>query len=1856
MSSSTQPSLDVITINSVIPGNSRLLLNFSYIDKNFSNKYTVDWSKTTHTLYSPLGFRPTFNLNKYDLSSNTGYIVCGNLINNITYNKDTIRINFKDIITNVVYTSNSSNEFTGTPSSNIQLSPTIYKTEYGPNSITVYWSDNYYDFNATGIYLDTITIKNMTTTALISYSIDRRITGRDNDGVITGNKYQITNLIANTRYQIIVNSTGTSTSPNATIEITAINVPDAPTLTASYDGSGASLSWVDGSSNGGSPVTSYDLIVSQWRFDTSTNIFSRIISSTFNYRVGEIRPTRQNLSPFSISAGVFLTLAVRAYNSLGPTYSSSYNADMINNVNTAIRDKFQASYYSDGRSILPPAVPTLISATPSSNVIIVNWTNNRSGCPISFFDVGVFRPNDLSNAISVHPVPNSTDGSGSYYYNGFTTVGGGVYLFRIRSKASGNKISAYSNLVSAIAPLSPPAPTISKYENIVKGLVIYWNDSYYDTNSSSLTYITNDTISYTVNGISTLIDITRNSVDRINDGTISGYKYQINNLIAGATYQIAVRSKNSYGWGGYSPITNRTILDRPDSPIISTNLITDGSGVRVNWSDGASNGGSAITFYRLVFTEWLFDQLANKYTFIKNSSVDLSGNIPIKTYNQPTNTARTNLWTVYIRSYNILGESYPSIIDSDMVADVNAFNQKRLTDKYYSETRFSIIPSIPTLQSASVTPPGITVTFRKIRGAGLTTSYDISVFSSSTDISNAITTQTLNISDIINGTDISGSYTCTKPATAGEYYVRMRSKGPGGTSNYSPALSLLVPGIPPAPTIYKVDYFPSALKIYWSDKYYDTSSSSLTYIYADNISYTNMNTNISFNIDIINRDLSVRDFNGNTKFSGYSTTISNLTAGVRYRFTVKSKNNGNTNWSPLSNFYEATAATNPDSPIITSLLPDSSGVRVNWRDGNSNGGSPITNYNLNLTEWNFSQSSNTYNKLQDFSFNIIATPDKSYYHRTTTAKTNLWTAYVIAYNGLGVNYPSYVDYNMITNINISRPKDPSYYLETRSSIPPAKPTLASATIATGGILLRWTKLRNEGLTTKFIIGVFRPNDLSNAINTYESEENVNDISGTYFYNKFTAGGEYYFKVKSYGPGGTSEFSNSVSAIMPTNPPAPTIDISGCTYISGGFIIKWKDNYYDANSNSPTYITNDRITFKNMTTNISTSYDISRTIINAITQSNSYRISTLTTGVRYQITVKSKNSYDWGLDSTAIERVATVAPSPPIISSFSPFPGILSLNWTDGSSNGGSPITNYKLYFREWIFDASTNRYTAKTNSDTVVDLPGTFKNYPLFTPTATSSLWTVYIRSYNILDQPSFIDSNNNINNADVINSTPFTASYYSENRNFIIPSPPNLTSADVSSNGVSLKWTKNRSGGLTTKFIIDICSATNLNTILNTIDYDITYNTSSSFSYTWPIYIPGTIVFRIKSFGPGGTSGYSNSLSALMATNPDPPIFTDISRNEYNNMTIRWKDNTFTGNYPIKNYTLTFTKWEYSSANILPSMIIDRTYVTVDNSGNNNPIKTFYVDSSMTAWTSFSNLVTIDISSSNGYFNSPLLLPSGNNSYNDVVLASIPAYLNLANTPKFHTDIRKIMLPNPPILNSISADSSGNILVSWDGDKRGGLITDFTVEAFTIQLKRANTVDVSGTHFLDPLTNNGGSTFVDNFCQTTINSFNVPVDPSNNSYNYKCTNLVKNTQYYVRVRANNSFSTIIFDSNPSGAGIYSNILALPVSNVPTAPLFPTVIPLAFSNTTDPNYSRISYGWSTPTNNGGSDISGYLVFNGKRHFYIPTTAKRVTFSTVLRGQLNVQIAAVNKNGTGPYSPPLKFDINWLVNPATIKYF
>src|SRR3989440_149570 len=370
-----------------------------------------------------------------------------------------------------------------------------------------------------------------------------------------------------------------------------------------------------------------------------------------------------------------------------------------------------------------------------------------------------------------------------------------------------------------------------------------------------------------------------------------------------------------------------------------------------------------------------------------------------------------------------------------------------------------------------------------------------------------------------------------------------------------------------------------------------------------------------------------------------------LTNGAKYYYHVSAVNNvGEGLRSNEASATPTAPATPPGAPQGLSASPGDATVTLTWSAPSSNGGSPITNYRI------YRGTTSNGETLKTTIGNVLTYTD--------TTVTNGVTYYyqVSAVNNVGEGPRS----NEASATPSAPPPPPT---------PPSAPTNLVATVGNAQVTLTWQAPASNGGSPITNYRIYRA--------TTSGGETLKATIGnllSYSDAGVTNGVTYYYQVRAVNAAGEGPRSNEASA-TPTAPATPPGAPQGLGATAGDATVTLTWSAPSSNGGSP--ITNYKI-YRGTSSNGET---LKATIGNVLT----YTDTTVTNGVTYYYQVSAVNAAGEGPRSNEASATPSAPPPPPTPPSAptnlaaTAGNAQVTLTWQTPASNGGSPITNYKIY-------------------------------------------------------------------------------------------------------------------------------------------------------------------------------------------------------------------------------------------------------------------------------------------------------------------------------------------------------------------------------------------------------------------------------------------------------------------------------------------------------------------------------------------------------------------------------------------------
>ena len=795
-----------------------------------------------------------------------------------------------------------------------------------------------------------------------------------------------------------------------------------------------------------------------------------------------------------------------------------------------------------------------------------------------------------------------------------------------------------------------------------------------------------------------------------------------------------------------------------------------------------------------------------------------------------------------------------------------------------------------------------------------------------------------------------------------------------------------------------------------------------------------------------------------------------LTNGHTYYYKVSAVNAVGD--GPLSNEASATPtapATKPGAPRNLQATPGDGQVTLNWQPPSNDGGSPILLYTIYRGNSSGGESF------------LITVPLVTTYTDATVTNGVTYYYKVSATNAIGEGPKS--------NEASATPSAPA--------TPPGAPQGLSATPGDTTVSLTWSPPSSNGGSPITNYKIYR--------RTAGGGETLIATIGnqlSYSDGGLTNGVTYYYKVSAVNNEGEGPKSNEASA-TPTAPATPPGAPQGLVATAGDATVTLTWSAPSSNGGSP--ITNYRI-YRSTTGGGETPQ---ATIGNVLTYSD----TAVTNGVTYYYEVSALNNVGEGprsSEASATPIAPTTAPGAPRDLGAVAGDATVALAWSSPSSDGGSAITNYKVY-----------RGTISGQLSLLATLP----NVLSYTDSAVTNGQTYYYKVTAV----NAVGEGPRSNEA---SGTPTSGQ--------TVPSPPRQLNATPGEAQVTLTWLAPSSDGGSpiTNFKIYQGTASGGESLLATVGAVFSYPDSSVTNGV-------TYYYYVTAVNGIGASGSSNEVSATPVAGPSVPDAPQnlVATPGNGTMTLTWSPPPWDVRSPVTGYTV------YRGTN----------------SGN----RSFFV-------------------------------PLGNvTTYTDTGLANGQRYYYVVTAinaigegpPSSEVSAKPATVPGSPG-NLQAIPGNGNVTIQWSGAPNNGApVTSYRVYRGT----------TSG--------------------QTSL------VKTLGNVDTYTDTGLTNGVRYYYRVAA----------VNRVGEGTKSNEASASPTAGPSVPSVPRNLAATAGS------GVVTLRWSAPAANGGSPIKNYTIYRGVSRDSLMVLARASALSLFDGGLTNgvtyyYAVAAVNSIGEGPRSP------------------
>jgi len=405
-----------------------------------------------------------------------------------------------------------------------------------------------------------------------------------------------------------------------------------------------------------------------------------------------------------------------------------------------------------------------------------------------------------------------------------------------------------------------------------------------------------------------------------------------------------------------------------------------------------------------------------------------------------------------------------------------------------------------------------------------------------------------------------------------------------------------------------------------------------------------------------------------------TTTISSLTNGHTYSFTITATNSNDITSNPSDSLI-ITPVTKPAAPTITEANRGNGIVELKWTPSADDGGDLLDQFTVQWSSNNFVDTTT-----EIVTIDPPVTSPATIYTTTATSLINgdIYQFRVYSHNALGQSVAS----NILS--------------ATPATLPDA-PTLLTADRGDTSVALTWSQGSTGGADIEsFRIEVSTVQDFTTTVQDFTITDPLatgTSVSG------LTNGDTYYFRVYSTNAVDESLSSNTLSQIPATVPGTPLNVLA--TPASNQVTVTWDAPSDDGGSAIDFYVVKYR-TAESAWTEIQTA---DATVFSVV-------IDSLANGTPYFFEVYAENDVGAGDPSDQLTATPATVPTAPQNLDATPQTGQVLLEWGIPSSNGGAEITSYTVKWSEGD--------TFDSNDFASVEITGIDSNPPLTTTTVTT--------------------------------------------------------------------------------------------------------------------------------------------------------------------------------------------------------------------------------------------------------------------------------------------------------------------------------------------------------------------------------------------------------------------------------------------------------------------------------------------------------------------------------------------------------
>jgi fibronectin type 3 domain-containing protein len=379
-----------------------------------------------------------------------------------------------------------------------------------------------------------------------------------------------------------------------------------------------------------------------------------------------------------------------------------------------------------------------------------------------------------------------------------------------------------------------------------------------------------------------------------------------------------------------------------------------------------------------------------------------------------------------------------------------------------------------------------------------------------------------------------------------------------------------------------------------------------------------------------------------TNVTGTSFTDTTVSNGTTYYYKVAAVNSAGV--SPQSNEASATPvavqATVPSPPQSLTAKAGNGSVGLSWSAPASNGGSPVTGYNV------YRGTSAGGESATPIATNVTGTS----FNDTTVSNGTAYYYTVAAVNAVGASLPSN---------------------ETSAAPQATVPSAPSGLVASGGngaVALSWAIPTSDGGSPITGYDVYRGTSAGGEAVTPIA---TNVATSSFTDTSVTNGTTYYYKVTAVNAVGVSPQSNEASATPQAPATAPSAPQSPAAAGGNGSVsLSWS---------APASNGGAAVTGYDVYRGTSAGGESATPIATNVT-GTSFIDTGLANGTTYYYTVTAINAV--GMSPPSSEASATPQPtvaSAPLSVVAGPGNASVTVSWSVPASDGGSPITGYDVY-------------------------------------------------------------------------------------------------------------------------------------------------------------------------------------------------------------------------------------------------------------------------------------------------------------------------------------------------------------------------------------------------------------------------------------------------------------------------------------------------------------------------------------------------------------------------------------------------